>query len=77
MSYGVGHRQGLDLELLCLWLWLAAVALIRPLAWEPPYAALKKQTKKKKQRKSLNINAHCAVFSQDKQINNLAYIRFI
>ena len=22
-----------------LWCWLAAVALIRPLAWEPPYAA--------------------------------------
>ena len=36
-----------------LWLWrtLAAVALIRPLAWEPSYAvsvALKRKKKKKK-----------------------------
>ena len=36
--------------MLCLWLRPAAVALIRPLAWEPPYAAgvtLKKKPKKK------------------------------
>ena len=35
-------------------LWPAAAALIRPLAWEPPYApgaALKKPKKKKKERK--------------------------
>ena len=31
---------GLDLALLWLWCRLAAVAPIRPLAWEPPYAAL-------------------------------------
>ena len=50
MSCGVGHRHGLDLALLCPWHRLAAVALIRPLAWEPPYAmsvALKSQKKKK------------------------------
>ena len=42
-----------------MWLWLwcrpEAIALIRPLAWEPPYAmgaALKdKETKKKKKKK--------------------------
>ena len=39
-----------------LWLWgrPAATALIRPLAWEPPYAAgaaLKRQEKKKKKKK--------------------------
>ena len=48
MSCGVGHRRGLDLALLWLWLRLAAVALIRSLAWEPPYAmgaALKKKKK--------------------------------
>ena len=39
MSCGVGHRCGLDSTLLWLWCRLAAVALIRPLAWEPPYAA--------------------------------------
>ena len=39
MSYGVGGRCGLDLALLWLWCRLAAIALMRPLAWEPPYAA--------------------------------------
>ena len=38
-----------------LWLWrrLAATALIRPLAWEPPYAkgATLKSKKRKKKRK--------------------------
>ena len=41
----------MDLALLWLWCMLAAVALIGPLAWEPPYvagAALKKKEKKKK-----------------------------
>ena len=50
MSCGVGHRHGLDPELLWLWSKPVATALIRPLAWGPPYAggaALKKQKKKK------------------------------
>ena len=54
MSYGVGHRRGLDLALLWLWGKPAAVALIGPLAWEPPYAkgmALKKVQKKKRKEK--------------------------
>ena len=49
MSCGVGHRRGLGPELLWLWRGLAAEALIRPLAWESPYAAgvaLKKTTNK-------------------------------
>ena len=51
MSCGVGHRCGSDPTLLWLWCKLAAVAQIRPLAWEPPYdmsAALKSKKKKKK-----------------------------
>ena len=53
MSCGVGHRRGLDPEL--LWCRLVATALIRPLAQEPPYAtgeALEnvKQKDKKKQK---------------------------
>ena len=51
MSCGVGRRRGSDPVLLWLWCRLADVALIGPLAWEPPYAmggALKKQTKKSK-----------------------------
>ena len=39
MSCGVGCRCGLDPPLLWLWHRLVATALIRPLAWEPPYAA--------------------------------------
>ena len=52
MNFGVGCRHGLD-----LWLWCrpVAVAPIRPLAWERPYAAgvaLKdKKTNKNKQTK--------------------------
>ena len=38
MSCGVGHRGGLDPELLWLWCRPAATALIRPLAWELSYA---------------------------------------
>ena len=52
MSCGVGRRRGLDPEL--LWHRPAAVALIRLLAWEFPYAAggaLKKQKQKQKQSK--------------------------
>ena len=52
MSCGVGHRHGSDLALLWLWHRPAAVAPIRPLAWEPPNAAgmaLKRQKKKKKE----------------------------
>ena len=36
MSCGVGCRRSSDPAL--LWLWLAAVAPIGPLAWELPYA---------------------------------------
>ena len=54
MSCGVGHRPGLDPELQWLWRRLPAVALIRPLAWELPYAAgaaVKITKEKKKNRK--------------------------
>ena len=50
MSCGVVCRRGSELVLLWLRRRLAAIALIRPLAWEPPYAtcaALKRQKKKK------------------------------
>ena len=57
MSLDIGHRCGLDSMLLWLWCSLAAVALIRPLAWEPPYAmgaALKKKKRKKEKKKKKN-----------------------
>ena len=52
---GVGRGRGWDLVLLWLWRGPAAVALIRSLAWEPPYAvgaALKRPKKKKKKKDS-------------------------
>ena len=56
MSCGVGHRLGLDLVLLWLWCRPAATALIRPLAWEPPYAegAGLGKAKKKEDKKQTN-----------------------
>ena len=51
MSCGGSHQHGSD----PLWLWHrpAAVALIPPLAWEPPYAAGVALKSKKKKRKFL------------------------
>ena len=50
MSCGVARRHGSDPVLLWLWCRPVATALVRPLAWEPPYvvgAALEKTKKKK------------------------------
>ena len=58
MSYDVGHRRSSDPELLRLWCRPVATALIRPLAWEPPYAAgaaLEKTKKKKKKKKESSV----------------------
>ena len=64
MSYGVGHRCGSDPTLLWLWHRPEATAPIRPLAWEPSYAAgaaqeiattKDKKKKKKKKEKSREI----------------------
>ena len=54
MSCDVGCRHGSDPVLLWLWRRPAAVAPIRFLAWEPPYAvgaALEKDKKEKKRQK--------------------------
>ena len=75
MSCGVGRTCGLDPTLLWLWCRPAATALIRPLAWEPPYAmgvALKRQKSinqlfyisrlqvaKKKKKKRCNRSPRC------------------
>ena len=56
---GVGGRCGLDPALLWLWRRPTALALIGPLAWEPPYAvgmALKSKTKNKKQNQKNKTN---------------------
>ena len=56
VSCGVGCRHCLDPALLWLWRRPVATALIRPLAWESPYAAgaaleKAKRQKNKKQKK--------------------------
>ena len=50
MSCDVGHRRSLDLVLLWLWCRPEATALVRPLAWEPPYAVGAAQEKAKRQK---------------------------
>ena len=76
----MGHRRGSDPTLPWLWCRLAATVLIRPLAWEPPYAAGaalgKAKRKKKKETKILTlgvliaptISVHC-VFKGPKTLN--------
>ena len=54
MSCGVSQRCGSDLML--LWLWWAATALIGPLALDPPYT-LDEPLKKAKDNK--NSNTQC------------------
>jgi len=65
MSCGVGCRHDLDPVLLWLWRRLAAIALIRPLAWEPPHASgvgprngKKTHTHKKKKEKKRKKKNH-------------------
>ena len=48
LSCGVCCRRSLDPALLWLWCRLAVAALIRALAWEPPYAASATLKRKKK-----------------------------
>ena len=60
MGCGVGLRRGSDPKLLWLWYRPAATALIRPLAWELPYATgatLEKAGKTKKRKKEKKLYA--------------------
>ena len=70
MSCDVGRRRVSDRALLWLWCRPAAAALIRPLAWESPYAvgaALKRRKKKKEKKKkglvcvSLDLHLYLAL----------------
>ena len=70
MSCGIGRRRGSDLALLWLWCRLAAVASIRPLAWEPPYACgcgPKKQKEEEEKRNFIYFN----------DINNLNFAQVL
>ena len=76
MSCGIGHRRGLDSELLWLWHSSAAIAWIRPLDWELPYAegsALKSEKKKKKKRlvdftSYVSCSSRPPILSHEKQV---------
>ena len=54
VSCGVGHRCSLDLEIPWLWHRPAAITPIRPLAWEPPYAAGIALEKTKRQKNKIS-----------------------
>ena len=67
MSCYVGLRHSSDPELLCLWLWPAAVAPIQRLTWEPPYAtgvAIRRKKKKKKRKKKKENAELCQYFQK-------------
>ena len=62
----------MDLELWWLWLWPAAAAPIRPLAWELPYAAgvaLKKAKDKNKTKRKKKEKTNKQTNKQKKQAN--------
>ena len=60
MSCGVGRRHSSDLALPWLWRRPAAIAPIRPLAWEPLYTTgtAPKKEKKKKGNRDLQDKKH-------------------
>ena len=60
MSCGVGCRHGSNPKLLWLWHRLAIIALIGPLAWEPPYAAgvALEKAKRQKEKKKPHTHTH-------------------
>ena len=68
MSCGIGSRRGSDPMFLWLWRRPVATALIRPLAWEPPYAkgAAQEMAKKKdktKQTKHQESTIYCLQYT--------------
>ena len=76
MSRGVGCRRGSDLALLWFWRRPAAVAVIRSLAWEPPYAtsAALEKTKKKKKKKRIVKLAFTLAHSKVCFLNNFSVL---
>ena len=78
MSCGVGHRCGWNPVLLWLWHRPVPIALIRPLAWESPYAAaaaqeMAKQTNKKRLYIYIYIYTHTYIYlkSRGSTMNNI------
>ena len=63
MRCGIGHRRGSHPALLWLWWRPAATALIRPLAWEPPYAmgAALEKAKKRQKKDDIVLTEHASI----------------
>ena len=81
MSCGVGCRCSSDPALLWLWLWrrLAVTALIRPLAWEPPYTmgvALKKTKGKQINKQKTKKNFFC-IYLYDHTVSILQFVNVV
>ena len=74
MSHGVGRRRGSDLVLLWLWCRLAATALIRALAWEPPYAVGAALEKARRQKKRITSSLSISL-SVDIQIASMSWLQ--
>ena len=69
VSCGVGCRRSSDIKLLWLWRRPVATAPIRPLAWEPPYAAGAAQRNNKKDKKIKNNKKKIkTTFSSEKNL---------
>ena len=69
----VTDSLSLDPELLWLWCRLAATALIRPLAWELPYAADVALKRKKKKVTDYNVVAENYSFWSYKDLASATY----
>ena len=79
MSCGVGDRRSLDPTLLWLWRRPLATALIRPLAWELPYAAgaALEKAKRKKENKNNSEILPLATMQLDLEGIKLSVISYI
>ena len=81
MRCGVGCRRDSDPLLLWLWRKPVATALIRPLAWKPPYAmgaALEKvkRQKKEKRKKERKEKSWCSFHSARCSECNFSFFAF-
>ena len=76
MSRSVGHRHSLDPVWLWLWHRSAAVALIGPLAWEPPYAADVALKRKKNIYIYIHTHTHVYVVAAAAALDTHTFIGF-
>ena len=61
-SCSIDHKRGSDPALQWLWHRLAAAALVRPLAWEPPYAAGSALKRQNNQTKTKTLTRYLSSF---------------